>query len=86
MFQACDVKITNIDAHSRPKRLSGKTVMKKVRATGRKTRIGMDWRTSRMGTRTFSARLNRAAAVPYTSANTVERARAMNIRSSDCAA
>ena len=86
MFHAWDVKMTKIDASSRPIRLLGKTLMKKVRATGRNTRMGIDWRTSRMGTRTFSARRRRAAAVPYTSVKTVERNRAMNIRRSERAA
>jgi hypothetical protein len=86
MFHACEVKITKIEANSRPSKLFGKTLMKKVRAIGRKTRIGMDCRTSRIGTRTFSARRNRAAAVPYTRVKIVDTLRAMNIRSSDRAA
>ena len=44
--------------------------------------MGIDCRTSRIGTSTFSARRRRAAAVPYTSVNTVERKSAMNMRSS----
>ena len=86
MFHAWEVKITKIAASSSPNRLLGKRVMKKVRAIGRNTRMGMDCRMSRIGTSTFSARRRRAAAVPYTRVNTVERARAMNIRRSDRAA
>jgi hypothetical protein len=47
MFHACEVKMTKIDAASRPRRLLGKSFKKKVSATGRKTRMGMDWRKSR---------------------------------------
>ena len=86
MFHACDVKMTKIDAASRPSRLFGNTLMKKVRATGRNTRMGMDCSTSRIGTSTFAARRKRAAAVPYTRANTVERKSAMNMRRSERAA
>ncbi len=64
MFHACDVKMTKIDASSRPSRLLGKSLRKNVSAIGRKIRIGIDCSTSRIGTRTFSARLSRAAAVP----------------------
>ncbi len=78
--------MTKIEASSSPSRLFGKILMKKVRARGRNTRIGMDCRMSRMGTSTFSARRRRAAAVPYTRVKTVDRPRAMNIRSSDRAA
>ena len=65
MFQAWEVKITKIEASSRPSRLLGMSVMKKVSAIGRKTKMGIDWRMSRMGTSTFSARrsLRRGSAV-----------------------
>ena len=61
-------------------------MMKAVSAIGRNTRIGMDCRTSSTGMSTFPARRRRAAAVPYTRVNTVDSARAMNMRKSDRAA
>ena len=64
MFQAWDVKITKIDAASSPSRLLGNRLMNTVSAIGKKTRIGIDWRMSRIGTSTFWARGNRAQAVP----------------------
>ena len=86
MFQACEVKMTKIDAVSSPNWLPGNRLMKMVSATGKKTRIGIDWSMSRIGTRTFWARCSLAAAVPYTKVKTVESPSAMNMRVKERAA
>src|SRR5258707_11964423 len=44
MFQACEVKIAKIAAHSTPRRLPGKSAMKPVTVIERKPRIGTDCR------------------------------------------
>src|SRR6516164_3641602 len=49
MFQACEVKIAKIAAHSYPRRLFGKSAMNPVTVIERKPRIGTDWRISRTG-------------------------------------
>jgi len=56
MFQACEVKIAKIEAHSYPSRLPGKSAMKPVTVIERKPRIGTDCRMSRTGISSFSAR------------------------------
>ena len=63
MFQAWEVKMANIDAHSRPSTEPGKRAMKKVMVMARKPRIGTDWRMSRTGMSTIRARRLLAAAV-----------------------
>ena len=63
MFQACEVKIAKIDAHSRPSSEPGNSAMNPVIVTDRNPRIGTDCRMSSSGIRTFSARRSRAAAV-----------------------
>ena len=63
MFQACEVKIAKIDAHSRPSCDPGNNAMNPVIVIDRKPRIGTDCSTSRIGISTFSARRSRAAAV-----------------------
>ena len=63
MFQACEVKIAKIDAHSRPSVEPGNRAMNAVTVIDRNPRIGTDCRMSRIGMSTFSARRRRAAAV-----------------------
>ncbi len=55
MFQACDVKIAKIEAHSTPNRLPGNRPMKGAIETASKVKIGTDCRMSRIGIRIFSA-------------------------------
>ena len=55
MFQACDVKIAKIAAHSTPSSRPGNSAMKPVTVTDRKPRIGTDCRMSSTGIRIFSA-------------------------------
>ena len=55
MFQACDVKIAKIAAHSTPSRLPGKRAMKGAIAIAWKPRIGTDCSTSSSGIMNFSA-------------------------------
>ena len=54
MFQACEVKIAKIAAHSTPSSRPGKRAMKPVTVIDRKPRIGTDCRMSRIGIRIFS--------------------------------
>ena len=63
MFQACEVKMAKIDAHSKPSTEPGNRAMKKVIVTARKPRTGTDCRMSSTGTSTIRARRLRAAAV-----------------------
>src|SRR5260221_3290428 len=56
MFQACEVKIAKMAAHSYPSSLPGKSAMKPVTVIDRKPRIGTDWRMSSTGMSSFSAR------------------------------
>jgi hypothetical protein len=63
MFQAIEVKIAKIDAHSKPNSEPGNRLMNAVTVTDRNPRMGTDCRMSRTGMRTFSARCRRAAAV-----------------------
>ena len=69
MFQACDVKMAKIAAHSTPSRLPGKRAMKPVTVIERKPRIGIDCRMSSSGTITRSAVLYFAATVANTHEN-----------------
>ena len=63
MFQAIEVKMAKIAAHSRPSSEPGNRAMKKVTVMARKPRIGTDWRMSRIGIKTIRARRLLAAAV-----------------------
>jgi hypothetical protein len=63
MFQAWLVKIANTEAHSTPSMVCGKSVNQIVRVTDRNASTGTDCRMSSTGSRTFSARRSRAAAV-----------------------
>lgn len=62
MFRACEVKMAKMAAHS-AENGARKQPEKKVTVKERKPRIGTDWRTSRMGMRTSSARRLLAASV-----------------------
>jgi hypothetical protein len=86
MFQACEVNIANIDAHSKPRADPGNSAMKPVIVIDRKPRIGTDCRMSSSGIKTFSARRSLAAAVAYTKVNTTDSANATNMRNNDRAA
>jgi hypothetical protein len=66
MFQACEVKIAKIAAHSTPSRLPGNSAMKPVTVIDRKPRMGIDWRMSSIGTSTFSAARTLAASTAKT--------------------
>ena len=63
MFQAWLVKMAKIAASSAPSVFPGKRPRKKVTVNERKPRIGTDWRMSRTGTSTISARRLLAARV-----------------------
>jgi len=54
MFQACEVKIAKIAAHSTPNRLPGNSAMNPVTVIERKPRIGTDCSTSSAGISSFS--------------------------------
>ena len=73
--------MAKIEAHSSPSSLPGNSAMNAVTVKVRKPSTGTDWRMSRIGIRTFSARRLRAAAYPYTRVKTIEKNSAMNIRS-----
>ena len=81
MFQACDVKIAKIAAHSTPKRLPGNSRMNGATAIAWKPRMGIDCRMSSSGTSTFSAARYFEASTAKAQANASEKASAMNIRS-----
>jgi len=81
MFQAWDVKIAKIAAHSTPNRLPGNSAMKPVTVIARKPRIGIDCRMSSSGTRIFSAAFQRDAAVANAKLNSNENASAISMRS-----
>ena len=81
MFQACDVKIAKMAAHSTPSRLPGNSAMKPVTVIDRKPRIGIDCRMSSIGTITRSAARYFAAMAAKTQAKTSDAPSAMNIRS-----
>jgi len=55
MFQACEVKMAKIAAHSTPNRLQGKSAMNPVTVIDRNPRIGIDCRMSSSGIITRSA-------------------------------
>jgi hypothetical protein len=55
MFQACEVKIAKIAAHSTPRSRPGKSAINPVTVIDRKPRIGTDCRISSTGIRIFSA-------------------------------
>ena len=57
--------------------------MKNVTVIVKNPRIGTDCKMSSSGISTFSARRDRAAAVPYTNVNTTDSPSAMNIRDSE---
>ncbi len=81
MFQACEVKMAKIAAHSTPNRLPGNSAMKPVTVIARKPRMGMDCRMSSSGTSTFSAARQRDAAVAKANENSSENASAISMRS-----
>src|ERR1700730_13212394 len=70
MFQACEVKIAKIAAHSTPSSRPGNSAMKPVTVIDRKPRIGTDCRMSSTGIRIFSACRLFAAKVAYHRLNT----------------
>src|SRR3954447_22658413 len=49
MFQACEVKIAKIAAHSTPSSRPGNNAMKPVTVIDKNPRIGTDWRMSSTG-------------------------------------
>ena len=55
MFQACEVKIAKIAAHSTPSSRPGNNAMNPVTVSDRNPRIGTDCRMSSVGIRIFSA-------------------------------
>ena len=63
MFQACEVKIAKIDAHSKPSSEPGNNAMNPVMVIARNPNTGTDCKMSSSGISTFSARRERAAAV-----------------------
>ncbi len=63
MFQAIDVKMAKMEAHSSPSIEFGNNRTNAVTVIDRNPRIGTDCRTSSTGMSTFSARRSRAAAV-----------------------
>lgn len=81
MFQACEVKMAKMAAHSTPKRLPGNSAMNPVTVIDRKPRIGMDCRMSSSGTITRSAVRYLAASAAKMQANISEAPSAMNMRS-----
>ena len=81
MFQACEVKIAKIAAHSTPSRLPGNSAMKPVTVIDRKPRIGIDCRMSSIGTSTRSAARYLAASAAKAQLNTSEAPSARNMRS-----
>jgi hypothetical protein len=80
MFQAWEVKMANIAAHSTPSKLPGNRAMKAVTVMDRKPRMGIDWRISRMGTIIFSAARYLVARTAKTQLNTMDAPSAMNMR------
>lgn len=80
MFQACEVKMAKMAAHSTPSRLPGNSAMKGAMAIAWKPRIGTDCSTSRMGTMAFSAARYLAAMAANTQLNSSEQASAKNMR------
>src|SRR5882757_5300465 len=79
MFQACDVKIAKIAAHSTPNRLPGNSAMKPVTVIDRKPRIGIDCRMSSNGTSTRSAARYLAASAANAQANSSDAPSARNM-------
>ena len=63
MFQACEVKMAKIAAHSTPSRLPGNRAMKPVTVMDRKPRMGIDCRMSRIGISTLPSAFTLAASV-----------------------
>ena len=55
MFQACEVKMAKIAAHSTPSSRPGNSAMNPVTVIDKKPRIGTDWSTSSSGIKSFSA-------------------------------
>ena len=80
MFQACEVKMAKIAAHSTPSRLPGNSAMKGAMAMAWKPRMGTDCRMSSIGIMAFSAVRNLAAMAAKTKLNSSEKASAVNIR------
>src|SRR5438874_1955949 len=80
MFQACDVKIVKIAAHSTPISLIGNRPMKKVMVKARNTSTGIDWAMSSIGMMTDAALRLLAANVATTKVKTSETRIAANIR------
>ena len=81
MFQAWEVKIAKIAAHSTPKRLPGNRAMKPVTVMDRKPRMGMDCRMSSRGTSTRSAARYLLASDAKAKLNTRLRPRPISMRS-----
>ena len=81
MFQACEVKMAKMAAHSTPSRLPGKSAMKPVTVIDRKPSTGMDCSTSSSGTSTRSATRYLAASTANTQAKTSDAPSARNMRS-----
>ncbi len=80
MFQACEVKIAKIAAHSTPIRLPGNSAMKPVTVIDRKPSTGIDCRMSSAGTSTFSAVRFLDASAANASENTSDAASAVSMR------
>src|SRR4051812_5882026 len=80
MFQACEVKITNMEAHSGPIKLPGNKPMKAATPTGKNPSMGTDCKTSMMGMMMRSARRLLAAHVPKIKVNAKENTKAINMR------
>ncbi len=80
MFQACEVKMAKMAAHSTPSRLPGNSAIKPVTVMDRKPRMGMDCNTSNSGTRNFSAARYLVANTANTMLKTMDAPNAMNMR------
>src|SRR6266705_1569182 len=83
MFHAMLGKIRNTTANSMPIGFPWNVATKKSKAAGKKTKIGIDWRTSRRGSMTMEAFLFVAAVCPKTIAKTRESKYATTIRAVD---
>src|SRR6266571_3712457 len=74
------LKMRKTTANSMPIGFPWNVATKNSRAAGKKTRMGIDWRTSRSGSMTIAAFLFVAAVCPKTIAKTRERRYATTIR------
>src|SRR6266545_2126128 len=86
MFHDIEVKIRNTTASSSPTGCPWKVVTKKIRAAGKKPKIGTLWRTSRRGSMTTAAFRFVAIVVPYAIAKTRDRRYAANILATEYSA